>query len=419
MCGLVGVAGDLRRPHIDAFNQLLFVNNLRGSHSTGVAGINRGGHTDVLKGVMMAHDLQNCKAYDGIVNQSKVALIGHGRHATIGDKTKWNAHPFDFDNVVGAHNGTIDYGALQRLGNRGKFGTDSECVYDHMNTHGVGDTVGLLSGAWALTFFDKNDGTINLMRNAERPLFFQYAEEMQVLFWASELWMLRGLLPRCGVKINPEMDKAYELTPDRHYKFEIPRLSHPFEHPKSSVLEGWKAGFTMGTPRGPTSHVPTGGTNVLSDAGRRAIEQGASGPIKSSPSSAGQRGTPLIVSTGASIGSSEKPDSANSNVVDLSVRRMSAKQQRKLAADKKKEQNRLKGGRFRPPYKDEAGQVIPKKYWDYLTDGGCPYCSTNAIWGRPVMFIDTRPSVFPRWVCHECLESPEAEDRIDLMQSMN
>mgnify|MGYP001616630135 CR=1 FL=1 len=40
MCGLVGVAGNLFKKDTDAFTQLLFVDTLRGDHSTGVQSVN-------------------------------------------------------------------------------------------------------------------------------------------------------------------------------------------------------------------------------------------------------------------------------------------------------------------------------------------------------------------------------------------
>tara|TARA_R110000823_G_C15952958_1_gene502517 strand:+ start:3849 stop:5132 length:1284 start_codon:yes stop_codon:yes gene_type:complete len=216
MCGLVGVMGDVTSNDKDVFNQLLVVDVLRGRHSTGAALIDYRGEATVFKKAVNGLDFLDFATYKDKMRVGYNCLIGHNRYATKGAVNNVNAHPFDFENIVGAHNGTLrNYWSLD---NASDFDVDSECLYSHINDNGVRDAFNKTDGAFALTWFDKTTNKLHLLRNTERPLCYCYREDMGAVFWASEAWMLRGVLGRNGIKHSD----IVLITPNVLYSFDMP-----------------------------------------------------------------------------------------------------------------------------------------------------------------------------------------------------
>lgn len=192
------------------------VDSLRGSHSTGACFVDTQEEVSVVKcGADPFELFQNGKFKNKFKNILNV-LMGHNRYATTGAVNKTNAHPFDFDSLVGAHNGTLTTKHL--LDNPTDFVVDSENLFYHMSKHGVQATAPLLGGAYALSWYDKGNGTINFLRNKERPLYYTRTNDGATLFWASEYWMLESILDRNFIKygeiIEFEVGKHYQLPID-------------------------------------------------------------------------------------------------------------------------------------------------------------------------------------------------------------
>ena len=223
MCGLAGVASRyITEKHKVIFKELMIAAMLRGTHSAGVASIftdwekGKRGPPDfsIAKTVGTPLDLFDRRSFDTVMRQTSVrALIGHCRSATVGSISMHNAHPFVTDHLLGAHNGTIR--TVQK--NQTFFGTDSECLYDNIDTDGLKATLERTVGAWALTWFDFRDGTLNLLRNSQRTLYMAQQTTDEDLYWASEEGALRWILDRNGIR-------DYELVllrQDLHLKFKL------------------------------------------------------------------------------------------------------------------------------------------------------------------------------------------------------
>src|SRR6056297_646133 len=119
MCGLVGMFGNIQgKPLYKSFRDMLFMDAVRGKDSTGIALVNSDWEPFVLKAVGTPNRLiqspQEMKKHAKFLDQTGLpaaeshrVLLGHNRAATLGEVDWKNAHPFDFPELIGAHNGTL------------------------------------------------------------------------------------------------------------------------------------------------------------------------------------------------------------------------------------------------------------------------------------------------------------------------
>lgn len=215
MCGLVGAAGRIGKKEEDIFQSLLIVDSLRGTDSTGIAVVGSQFDVKIAKQVGNPFELFDTKSYDKALMGLNRVLIGHNRWSTVGASSRANAHPFQFKHITGAHNGTLKnkYALL----NGGTFDVDSQALYNHIAEEGLKSAITKADGAWALTWWDANEKSVNFLRNQERPLWMIRSEDGKTLFWASELWMLEGVLDREGYKYGD----PHLVEKDFHYKINL------------------------------------------------------------------------------------------------------------------------------------------------------------------------------------------------------
>ena len=232
MCGLVGAAGCLNKKEEDAVKALLIVDSIRGEDSTGLAAINIKGELTLAKAVGDPYQLFDTNKCKNIWRQANSVLIGHNRFATVGKVDRANAHPFDVGDIVGVHNGTLTN--KHALLNHNMFSTDSEALLNSIQEEGLEKTIKPIMGAYALVWHDSRDGTLNFLRNKERPLFLIYSEDRKTIFWASEAWMLIGVLARYDIKTK---GVPFLLEVDKHYSFSIPERNTAFDKPNITEIK--------------------------------------------------------------------------------------------------------------------------------------------------------------------------------------
>ena len=209
----------MHQKHEQAFRDLLVVDVVRGPDSTGIMGASSQDGVQLVKKALLPNELFTMKATQELFQSYNYILMGHNRWATQGAINGINAHPFQFETLVGTHNGTLVNQTL--LPDSEKFEVDSENVFHSIQEIGVAKTYKLLHGAASLVWFEEEKRNLHFLRNKERPMFITYTKDRKTLFWASEAWMLEGVL----WKNNIEFTDIFNTVEDTHYQFRIPHYS--------------------------------------------------------------------------------------------------------------------------------------------------------------------------------------------------
>lgn len=191
MCGLVGLYArhSTSDNHVKLLNQLLWLDQMRGEHATGIAKVDLAKNTvAVHKAAVSATDfLAQQETKDFFSKDRGRVWIGHNRFATMGDKTdNNNAHPFTYKHITMAHNGTVDRWTLKNLDGFDECKVDSEMVCRTIAEKGAQEAVTkYLSGAFALVWYDSEERSLNFIRNEQRPLYLATLSD-NTLVWASD-----------------------------------------------------------------------------------------------------------------------------------------------------------------------------------------------------------------------------------------
>lgn len=210
MCGIVAVVGKITASERTAFTELLYLDAVRGWDSTGVFNAKADGSTMMFKQASVPTEfLQRTQAKKVIGEQGVYALVGHNRAATKGLVNDDNAHPFQHDDVIGVHNGTLR--TTHQLPNNTKFVVDSDNLYYAMTQEGIDTLIPKVNGAYALVWHDAREaGAVYVLRNNERPLWYAHSKDKATCFIASEFPMIVAATDNSRAKIELfTNDKGY------------------------------------------------------------------------------------------------------------------------------------------------------------------------------------------------------------------
>ncbi len=218
MCGIVGVITSCKNgmvhKDLEIFEDLLYVDALRGFDSTGVFTINTSGNLDWGKGAVAPYAFLQNKVWKSLKTgafRDGLMMFGHNRKATEGNINNNNAHPFVEGNTTLIHNGSLqNWRSLMRHDKREKHGiqVDSHVIaylFEHENYL---DVLKEVVGAYVFIWYNAKERVLRIARNEERPLHWGKEEKSGSYFFASEGNMLRCIANR---RMGSEIKVAHML----------------------------------------------------------------------------------------------------------------------------------------------------------------------------------------------------------------
>lgn len=280
MCGIVLAGGSLSVSDVSIFNDLLYMDVIRGVHATGVYLKHLNGDVKYYKEATPAAAFLASTGYSALTKgtgtyvTAPVFMVGHNRHATRGNSSDpKNAHPFQHGNITLVHNGTLDDQAL--LPDSNKFVVDSENICYSIDKIGAAETIQKLDGAFTLIWHDATDDTLHIIRNSERP--FHLARVGSDWFGASEEDMLMWILKRNKSTKN-RIAEHFECEVGTEYIFDVSGptkrmvLKDKVEHKLPVFTPTWGKGYGN-YYRSNYSSATTGQTTGRDTAAQRAREE--------------------------------------------------------------------------------------------------------------------------------------------------
>ncbi|MGL5013645.1 MAG: class II glutamine amidotransferase [Bacteroidales bacterium] len=239
MCGLVFAGGrtSMSLGDVQLFEQFLQCDTYRGEHSTGVASLFKSYSSKeynfrLAKAAVDGFDFVKTEYWDAVTKMRTTSAVGgaasyytwpkvmfgHNRWATMGAVNAVNAHPFEVGHIILAHNGTLSSGWKSNMEDGHQFEVDSHCVAHNVAKIGIAATLQRIRGAFTLIWFNKEDLTLNIIRNDERP-FHLWETSIGDWFGCSEEKMGDWLLTRG--KISKTFRRHFECEPGTQYVFDV------------------------------------------------------------------------------------------------------------------------------------------------------------------------------------------------------
>lgn len=374
MCGHVGMAGKLVTKDEKMMDRLLFLDYFRGPDATGFFSVN--GNTRGIQVSKIASgpwDLWEQPKYKAArVGYSSSVFAGHNRLATKGNKgSAFNAHPYQYENIVGAHNGTLSDTTWRRIEEAidEKFPVDSMALINSIDKLGIDKTIEMMReagdekatcpDAYALVWYNQEENTLNFLRNKERPLWYAFDKDFDRIIWSSEWPFIRHAhemtAPGWGLYVDEGGFRFFPFEEDVHYKFDMDKLRKGDwkERPKPvvKVIKG-KEPLPVATYQGGYSPFrATSGTDQSTKVGGTSVSK-------------------MIGATTTGVTTAKAAPSEKDNIIQLF-------------------------GDAKSP----LGGIITQERFADISSSGCAYCSCTVFYDDPGITIYDRDDIV---LCADC-----------------
>lgn len=234
MCGIVGgMSSTLNQGELTKIKGLMVMSCFRGMYGSGsmVVVPSKKKTLQILthKTELCAAELMCEEEFLQHISGSPKIVITHARAPTKGDNSLPNVHPHRSKHITGVHNGT-----MHRIMDKpvGADDSDSAAVFAAIADHGVEAFVKESRGAYSLVWIDAKDGTLNFLRNDQRPMVMAsvgYQDNCRTMFFASELGMLHYVLKREGMKVEDVLFETPKAWQHVRYPLDVKHKIEPLE----------------------------------------------------------------------------------------------------------------------------------------------------------------------------------------------
>jgi hypothetical protein len=236
MCGIMGLYGadlnynsNTKREFVD---KGLLLSQWRGADSTGVALLSKKGNPQVYKRAIRAHDFIELNTYRSMLGNvwDSYGVIGHTRSKTQGQVVDSNAHPFQYGHITLVHNGSIQNG-INLVDHKDRLKdpptVDSAFIAHAMSVMEPDQVLPKIQGAYSLVWWDERDSSLHFARNDQRPMWWAFAKDKKMLYYASQRNFLNLLTNECNIEA---LDNAvYSTKVHTHYVFKTPNNVTEYE----------------------------------------------------------------------------------------------------------------------------------------------------------------------------------------------
>jgi len=438
MCGIVGLVNPSTVFAEKFMTQALYADAVRGWHSTGIVKAN-GKSVDSYKRALPAADFIETKKFKSLMKGTVGDFyIGHNRAATIGAINDSTAHPFHHGDIIGVHNGTLDYGWKRKL--IGSFDVDSEALIANIAHEGIEATAEKAEGAFAIVYYDMAEQTLNIVRNSERPMWYGKVSREKEDRWVygSEAGLINWVTHRCD---GYPLEELTELPVGQLLTFEADGSLSTKKievAKKSTFLMGYNSG-KRGSPNanGASASVAKKAnttTTVQVNAATLEHETGfkhgdeVTFAITSVDKYSGKNNKATIegvllhepfcairmYSAPADLDQSKEHEAPISRAVKkngeleliLNEKELFELDDLPVNGTSEDEEEDTKGGNivpFVPTYKGPNSILLTKQEWDALAKEGCANCGTNVDVSQQDLIGWTRDN---HPVCPDCINEP-------------
>lgn len=234
MCGIVGILTSYQngfsQKELSFFEEMLYVDALRGLDSTGAFTVKNSGNFQWAKGAVSPSAFLRNNEWN-ILKAAAMGtgtfIFGHNRKATEGSINNKNAHPFVENDTILIHNGSLqNWRSLMRVEKRDKLGieVDSHLVTYLFAHENYVDVLKEIEGAYVFVWYSAKEKMLRIAKNIERPFHFGHEEKSGAIVFSSEQGIMRMVLNR---RHDCEIKKVDALKEGFVYGYELQKNGKP------------------------------------------------------------------------------------------------------------------------------------------------------------------------------------------------